>query len=107
MIVTNFSAPAGESGLNNGLVAGGEPAPRTIPACIVMFAALWGVYFAFAESPAAIKHDMAEAYAWGQEFQFGYNQHPPFWAWICGAWFLIFPRANWAFALLSMLNAGV
>ena len=50
---------------------------------------------------------MAEAYAWGREFQLGYNQHPPFWAWVCGAWFLIFPRANWAFALLSMLNAGV
>jgi hypothetical protein len=107
MIVTNFSAPAGESGLNNGLVAGGEPAPRTILACIVMFAALWGVYFAFAESPAAIKHDMAEAYAWGQEFQFGYNQHPPFWAWICGLWFLVFPRTQWAFSLLSSINSAI
>jgi 4-amino-4-deoxy-L-arabinose transferase-like glycosyltransferase len=50
---------------------------------------------------------MAEAYAWGHEFQLGYNQHPPFWAWVCGLWFLIFPRVNWAFAVLAMLNAGV
>ena len=50
---------------------------------------------------------MAEAYVWGQEFQLGYFQHPPFWAWIVGLWFEVFPRADWAFALLAMLNAGL
>ncbi|MBV8661654.1 MAG: glycosyltransferase family 39 protein, partial [Hyphomicrobiales bacterium] len=51
--------------------------------------------------------DMAEAYAWGREFQLGYNQHPPFWSWLCGAWFAIFPRADWSFAILSSLNAAI
>jgi 4-amino-4-deoxy-L-arabinose transferase-like glycosyltransferase len=74
---------------------------------IAAFAGLFALYFVVTEYASAIHNDMAEAYAWGREFQLGYNQHPPFWAWICGAWFLIFPRANWAFALLSMLNAGI
>jgi 4-amino-4-deoxy-L-arabinose transferase-like glycosyltransferase len=74
---------------------------------IAAFAGLFALYFAVTEYAAAIHNDMAEAYAWGREFQLGYNQHPPFWAWICGAWFLVFPRANWAFAILAMLNAGL
>ena len=74
---------------------------------IAAFAAVWTLYFVVTEYASAIHNDMAEAYAWGREFQLGYNQHPPFWAWVCGAWFLIFPRANWAFALLSMLNSGL
>ena len=74
---------------------------------IAAFAAVWTLYFVVTEYASSIHNDMAEAYAWGREFQLGYNQHPPFWAWVCGAWFLIFPRANWAFAGLSMLNAGV
>ena len=74
---------------------------------LAAFIAVWSLYFAVTESASAIHNDMAEAYAWGREFQLGYNQHPPFWAWVCGLWFLIFPRVNWAFALLSMLNAGI
>jgi 4-amino-4-deoxy-L-arabinose transferase-like glycosyltransferase len=76
-------------------------------ALIAAFVFVWTLYFAVSEAPSAIHNDMAEAYAWGAEFQLGYNQHPPFWAWLCGLWFLVLPRANWAFALLSMLNAGV
>jgi 4-amino-4-deoxy-L-arabinose transferase-like glycosyltransferase len=77
---------------------------------LVLIAALiaaWALYFTITEAPLAIKHDMSEAYAWGHEFQLGYNQHPPFWAWICGLWFSVFPRTGWAFALLSSANAGI
>ena len=74
---------------------------------VAAFVAIWTLYFVVTEYASALHNDMAEAYAWGREFQLGYNQHPPFWAWVCGAWFLIFPRANWAFAILSMLNAGL
>jgi len=74
---------------------------------IAAFVVVWSLYFAVSEAASSIHNDMAEAYAWGREFQLGYNQHPPLWAWICGLWFLIFPRANWAFAILAMLNAGV
>ena len=73
---------------------------------VAAFVVVWSLYFVVSEYPSAIHNDMAEAYAWGREFQLGYNQHPPFWAWVCGLWFWVFPRANWAFAVLSMLNAG-
>ena len=48
---------------------------------------LFALYFCRHRIAAAIHNDMAEAYVWGREFQLGYNQHPPFWAWICGAGF--------------------
>jgi 4-amino-4-deoxy-L-arabinose transferase-like glycosyltransferase len=79
----------------------------TILALLGAFAAIWALYFTVTEAPVAIKHDMAEAYSWGQEFQLGYNQHPPFWAWICGLWFSALPRTGWAFSLLSSVNAGI
>lgn len=88
-------------------IAAGNPNFPTILAFLGAFVAIWALYFAIAEAPVAIKHDMAEAFAWGREFQLGYNQHPPFWAWICGLWFLLFPRTEWAFGLLSSLNAGI
>jgi len=85
----------------------GEPGARRVAALFVAFVAVWTLYFAVSEAASSIHGDMAEAYVWGREFQLGYNQHPPLWAWICGAWFLVFPRAGWAFALLASLNAGV
>jgi 4-amino-4-deoxy-L-arabinose transferase-like glycosyltransferase len=68
---------------------------------------VWSIYGAITDGPAAIHGDMAEAYVWGQEFQLGYNQHPPFWAWIAGAWFRVLPRTGWSFDLLSVLNASL
>lgn len=84
-----------------------EPGNALILTLFAGFVAIWAAYFTISEAPASIHNDMAEAYAWGREFQLGYNQHPPFWAWICGAWFSIFPRSDWAFAILASLNAGV
>ena len=83
------------------------PGAMLVLALFVAFVAVWTAYFAISEAPTSIHNDMAEAYVWGQEFQLGYNQHPPFWAWICGAWFSLFARAGWAFAILASLNAGV
>lgn len=72
-----------------------------------LFVLTWSVYGLVSASPAAIHNDMAEAYAWGREFQLGYEKHPPFWAWIAGLWFEVLPRADWAFILLAVLNAGL
>jgi hypothetical protein len=80
--------------------------PITI-AWFASFVALWTLYFTIANAPTPINHDLSEAYAWGRQFELGYYQHPPFWAWICGVWFRIFPRTLWAFSLLSSLNAGL
>jgi 4-amino-4-deoxy-L-arabinose transferase-like glycosyltransferase len=50
--------------------------------------------------------DMAENYAWGMLWQWGYFKHPPFFGWVTAAWFSVFPRENWAYYLLSSVNAA-
>ena len=57
--------------------------------------------------PGAMWEDMLEAYIWAQQWQLGYYKHPPLYAWIVGLWFKVFPRADWAFYLLSFVNIGV
>ena len=84
-----------------------QPGPFPALALLAIFITIWTIYSAVSAAPAAIHNDMAEAYVWGREFQFGYAKHPPFWAWIAGLWFEVFPRADWAFALLATLNAGL
>ena len=51
--------------------------------------------------------DMVENYAWGQEWQWGNNKHPPLFGWIVAAWFSLFPTTDWAYYLLNELNFGV
>ena len=58
---------------------------------LVIFVAVWTLYGAISAAPAAIHNDMAEAYVWGRQFELGYFQHPPFWAWVAGLWFEVFP----------------
>jgi len=84
-----------------------EPSPFWSVALLAIFVAIWTLYAVVSAAPAAIHNDMAEAYVWGREFQLGYSKHPPFWAWIAGLWFEVFPRDDWAFALLAALNAGL
>jgi 4-amino-4-deoxy-L-arabinose transferase-like glycosyltransferase len=85
----------------------GQADPWLLVGCFVAFVAVWATYAGISDQPVAIHQDMSEAYVWGREFQLGYNQHPPFWAWIAGAWFSVMPRATWSFDLLAILNAGV
>ena len=80
---------------------------RTLGFYIAGFVALCWITLAIGNAPVPILHDMVESYAWGRQFELGYNQHPPFWAWLCGAWFLVFPRGEASFALLDAVNAGV
>lgn len=49
--------------------------------------------------------DMVENYIWGIEWQPGYAKHPPLFAWITAAWFMVFPRVDIAYFALSALNA--
>jgi 4-amino-4-deoxy-L-arabinose transferase-like glycosyltransferase len=63
--------------------------------------------FATVTGVDSLHFDMTEMWAWGKEFQLGYDKHPPLSAWIVGLWFSVMPRANWAFHLLSSLNAAI
>ncbi len=73
---------------------------------LAAYTLVWTVFSVFSD-PGGLHHDMTEAYAWGREFQLGYYKHPPFWAWLAGLWFEVFPRENWAFYLLATLCTGI
>ena len=73
---------------------------------IVSFCLIWWAVYSFS------RHyldgaDMVENYAWGQEWQWGTNKHPPLFGWIVAAWFTLFPASDWAYYLLEELNLGV
>ena len=74
---------------------------------LVGFVAVWTLYGGISGAGLSLPGDMAEAFVWGQQFCFGYNQHPPFWAWIAGLWFLVVPHRNWCFDLLAVLNSAI
>ena len=76
-----------------------------VAAAFFLFFLAWAAAESILNADRALHYDLTEAYAWGQEFQLGYNQHGPFWAWIAGAWFLLFPNTNTSFVLLEAVNA--
>lgn len=51
--------------------------------------------------------DMVENYAWGMEWQWGTNKHPPLFGWITAAWFELFPVSDGAYYLLNQVNLAV
>jgi 4-amino-4-deoxy-L-arabinose transferase-like glycosyltransferase len=73
---------------------------------IISFCLVWWAVFVFSRHYLDTA-DMVENYAWGQEWQWGNNKHPPLFGWIVAAWFKLFPTTDWAYYLLSELNLGV
>lgn len=87
--------------------AAGETSAGAVAGWLAAFAACWAWFGAWLAAGRALPGDVVEAYVWGIEFRLGYNHHPPFWAWIAGLWFEVFPHAGWSFAVLASLNAAV
>ena len=75
-------------------------------ALVLGYGLFWATY-AQVSSSAGVHIDSLEAYAWGREFRLGYYKHPPFWAWVAGLWFMVFPKTDWCFWLLSELNGAL
>jgi hypothetical protein len=75
-------------------------------ALVLAYGLFWATY-AQVSSSAGVHIDSLEAYAWGREFRLGYYKHPPFWAWVAGLWFMVFPKTDWCFWLLSELNGAL
>src|SRR3954463_14924979 len=69
-------------------------------------AALWTLVLANLKAAQDVHMDVAEAFAWGQKFQFGYGKHPPLAGWVAGLWFKLFPVADWSTYLLAMATLG-
>src|SRR5205823_367804 len=65
-------------------------------------AVLWTLILVNLKAAQDVHMDVAEAFGWGQKFQFGYGKHPPLSGWIAGLWFKLFPVADWATYALAM-----
>ena len=73
---------------------------------IAAHVALWTVILTILKAAQDVHFDVAEAYAWGQKFLFGYGKHPPLSGWVAGIWFTIFPAADWSTYALAMTTLG-
>src|SRR5258707_426361 len=65
-------------------------------------AVLWTFILINLKAAQDVHMDVAEAFAWGQKFQFGYGKHPPLAGWVAVLWFKVFPVADWATYALAM-----
>jgi 4-amino-4-deoxy-L-arabinose transferase-like glycosyltransferase len=72
----------------------------------ILHAMLWTMILIQLKAAQDIHFDVAEAFAWGQKFQFGYGKHPPLSGWVAGLWFQIFPAANWSTYALAMATVS-
>jgi 4-amino-4-deoxy-L-arabinose transferase-like glycosyltransferase len=85
--------------------------PNTALWLVITFALVHGLVWTkiLIELKAAqdVHMDVAEAFAWGQKFQFGYGKHPPLAGWIAGLWFDFFPVQDWATYALAMTVLGI
>ncbi|QQS40320.1 MAG: glycosyltransferase family 39 protein [Acidobacteriota bacterium] len=84
-----------------------ERSDRAIAVVLVLHFLALSVFSILARGNLDGHGDMAENYAWGQEWQLGYHKHPPFFAWVVAAWFILFPNTDWAYFLLSSLNVVI
>jgi hypothetical protein len=80
---------------------------RTVALALLAYAGVWTLYAVIAKASQDIHFDMGEMIAWSREPLLGTPKHPPLPAWIAGAWFDVFPRADWAYYLLAMATATV
>jgi len=74
---------------------------------VAFYVVVWTLYPTISRPNLDTHADMVENLMWGQEFRAGYYKHPPLFAWVTGAWFMVFPRADWAYFLLSALNTAL
>src|SRR3954471_21891955 len=84
-------------------------APWLVIGFAVAHAVLWTLILVRLKAAQDVHMDVAEAFAWGQKFQFGYGKHPPLSGWVAGIWFKLLPVRDWATYALAMtvLSCGL
>lgn len=80
---------------------------RLVIGFAILHAVLWTLILIQLKAAQDVHTDVAEAYAWGQKFLLGYGKHPPLSGWVTGAWFWLFPAADWATYALAMATVGI
>ncbi|MCO5130538.1 MAG: glycosyltransferase family 39 protein [Xanthobacteraceae bacterium] len=73
---------------------------------IVLHVALWSRILTVLKQGQDIHFDIAEAYAWGQQFLLGYGKHPPLSGWVAGVWFRLFPVTDGSAYALAIAVIG-
>jgi 4-amino-4-deoxy-L-arabinose transferase-like glycosyltransferase len=79
---------------------------RLVIGFAILHAVLWTEILVNLKAAQDVHMDVAEAFAWGQKFQWGYGKHPPLAGWVAGLWFKLFPVADWATYTLAMTTLG-
>ena len=74
---------------------------------LALFTASWTAFQVIAYSSVDLHPDLVEVFAWSRHPALGYNKHPPLASLMTGAWFSVFPVADWSFTLLAMVNSAV
>src|SRR6195952_5753443 len=91
-------------------IAASASDPKASLWLVIGFAAahvvLWTLILANLKAAQDVHMDVAEAFAWGQKFQFGYGKHPQLAGWVAGLWFNLFPVADWSTYALAMATLG-
>jgi hypothetical protein len=72
---------------------------------LVFCLAWWGIYLVGRH--ALDGRDMVEAFAWGQEWQWGTNKHPPMSGWMAAGWFALVPTTDAMYYLLNQVNLAL
>jgi 4-amino-4-deoxy-L-arabinose transferase-like glycosyltransferase len=86
--------------------AGRDASLRLVIAFALLHVVLLTLVLCNLKAAQDVHMDVAEAFAWGQKFQFGYGKHPPLAGWIAGLWFKLFPVADWSTYALAMTTLG-
>jgi len=74
---------------------------------IVAYCFLWTLVQWVSEPNLDSYYDMLENYGWSQAMAWGTFKHPPFFAWVVGAWFKVFPISDLSYKALAYANVAV
>ena len=74
---------------------------------VLVHTLVWALLQSLAQGNLDSYNDMLENLAWAQTFEWGTFKHPPFFAWVVGVWFAVFPMADWSYRLLAYTNVAL
>jgi 4-amino-4-deoxy-L-arabinose transferase-like glycosyltransferase len=97
-----------EGGLSRllGALSDPERRERTVLLLLTCYVGLWTLYGVIAKGSQDLHFDFGEQYSWSLDTFWASPKHPPLGPWMVRAWFSLFPRADWAYYLLSMVVAA-
>ena len=88
-------------------IALNTPAPYRVWPILAAYCVLWTLVQWLSEPNLDSYYDMLENYGWSQTFAWGTFKHPPFFAWVVGAWFKVFPVSDLSYKAMAYANVAV